>query len=414
MASNYSPKRIAIQAPLGFSSGLPLLLTGGTLSAWLASENVAIETIGLFAFVALPYNLKFLWAPIFDRYQLSRWGHRRAWIFTFQLLLCITIFGLGLIDVVSARFLLAIMTLLIAFLSASQDIVIDAYRTDVLHSSERGRGTATYVAGYRIAMTVAGAGALMLADIIDWTYTYWVLSGLLGLGVIATGFAPRLAVPPNTKRPPLRNSLVAPLCDLFARRHSVLIVAIVALFKLGDSLAGHLISPFLIHLEFSLTEIGLVQKGLGMIATIIGCAIGGILSDRIGVLRGLLLFGILQAIANIGYWGLSISGKSHIGLAVAIGVDNLCNGLGTAAFVAYLMSVCNRRFSATQYAILTSASSILGRLLSPFAATFVTHWGWGSFFGATIAIAFPALVLVKILLHSNSARTMNSARGLSR
>ncbi len=396
--------RIGIQAPLGFASGLPLLLTSSTLTAWLASEGISIKTIGLFAFVALPYNFKFLWAPLLDRYQLFRIGRRKSWMFATQLLLCLTIFGLGALNVVSAPQTVAIFALLIAFLSASQDIVVDAYRTDILKDTERGRGTATYVAGYRYAMIIAGAGALLVADHLSWTLTYWLLAGFMAMSMIATWMAPQPPSPPIPAT--LRASVIVPIRDLFARKGIGMTIAIVALYKLGDSLAAHLISPFLIQLDFSLTEIGLVHKGLGMAATIIGCAIAGTIADKIGIRRGLLIFGIAQSLGNIGYLGLALVGYSKMWLLTAIGIDNLCNGLGTAAFVAYLMSLCNRRFSATQYALLTSASSLLGRVFTPVGAAFADGYGWISFFISTIVIAIPALILIAICIRRNDPESL--------
>jgi len=385
-------RRIAIQGPLGFASGLPLLLTGSTLTAWLATADVSLEAIGMFALVSLPYNLKWLWAPLLDRYRLPWLGRRRGWMVLFQLLLGVTIAALGAIDATTHLGALALLATAVATLSASQDVVVDAYRTDVLEDRERGKGTAAYVAGYRVAMMMAGFIALMMASVISWRAVYAIEAALMFGGAVATLLAP---APPRVSPPrTLRAAALRPLGELFRRRGAFVALLFVMLYKVGDAVAGHMVTPFLIkQLHFSLTDIAALQKLLGTAATLAGATLGGIYTDRLGVRRALLWFGAAQALANAGYVLLALSGPSYLALAAAIGIDNLFNGLGTAAFVAYLMSICHKEYSATQYAVLTSASTVLGRAMNAVSGFLIEAIGWAGFFGATIALAAPALVL---------------------
>lgn len=395
MSSQDRARRVGIQVPLGFAAGIPLFLTGTTLTAWATDVGVSMVAVGAMALVKLPYNFKFLWAPLLDRFTLPWLGRRRGWMIVMQLALTLAIFAMGTMNPASMMGKLAIIAVAVAALSASQDIVIDAYRTDMLGDHERGRGAAAYVISYRIALIVTGSGALILSDHVSWQVTYWVMAGLMSTGVIATFLAPRSPA----IRPPrdLVAAVVLPFREFFSRRNAILALAIVMSYKFGDALAGHLITPFLMKVGFAKTDIGVLQKALGMAATIAGAAAGGVVADRIGVLRALLIFGVLQTLANVGYAVLAVTGKSYALLVVAVGVDNLCNGLGTAAFVAFLMSLCRRRFSATQYALFTSASSILGRLLGAFSGYVVDGIGWVGFFIVTIVVAIPALVVIGVV-----------------
>lgn len=384
--------RIGVQAPLGFSAGLPPYLIGGTLVAWLATEGVNVKALGLFALVSLPYNLKFLWAPFVDRYCPPFLGRRRGWIAVMQVAVAAAVALLATLDVAGDPLMLAAIATLVATLSATQDIAVDAYRTDSLGEDERGKGTATYVAGYRIALIVTGSGALVLSDYVSWQVTYYILAALSLAAVIPTVLAPE----PDEIPPPssMRAAVVEPLRAFFTRKNALVALAFVMLFKIGDLAARDMITPFLLDIDFSRTEIGLIQKALGMGATIVGAIIGGVLVDRIGVLRGLLIFGAAQAFANAGYLVLTLTGKDYTTLLLAIGIDNICNGLGTAAFVAFLMSLCDHQFSATQYALFTSASSLLGRFSGAVSGYVIASVGWGAFFALTIGVAVPALALL--------------------
>jgi PAT family beta-lactamase induction signal transducer AmpG len=392
----FRSKRVGLLVALGFASGLPLALTGTTLSAWMTNEGVDLKTIGLFGLVALPYNFKFVWAPLFDRFVVPWLGRRRGWMACTQLGLVGAIAVMGGVNPRAAPFALAALAVLVAFLSASQDIVSDAYRTDVLPETERASGTATFVLGYRAAMLVSGAFALILSARLPWQLVYWVMAALMAVGVAASWVAPE----PETVRPPrtLGAAVVEPFVDYFARRGALVTLAFIALYKLGDSLASGMITPFLLKTGFGNAEVGALQKGLGLGATIVGTLLGGGLVAKLGVRRSLLWFGVAQAATNVTYMALALVGKSYWVLAGAITVDNVCGGLGTAAFVAYLMSLCNRRFSATQYALLSSASTVAGRLIGASAGFAAERFGWPVFFGGTIAAAAPALLLLVLAM----------------
>jgi len=385
--------------PFGFSSGLPNPMVGSTLTAWLATEGVDKTTIGLFALVSLPYNLKFLWAPLMDRFQLPFLTRRRGWIFVTQWLLFAAVGALGFSSPTDAPNMVAVAALIVAFISASQDIVSDAYRTDVLPAQERASGTAVFVAGYRFAMIIAGAGALILSDHVSWTTVYLLLGGMIALSSIATLLAPKPAL---QAKPPAswQEAVVVPVKEFFSRRGSVRwtlsMLTIVGLYKVGDAIAGHMLIPFMLDVGFSRTEVGAILKGLGLATTIGGALLGGVLVARWGLRRTLISFGILQAVANILYASLALVGKDYALMTVAIGVDNLCGGLGTAAFVAFLMTLCNQRFTAFQYALLSSLSSVAGRFLGAGGGWMVEQWDWPLFFIITILAAVPAIVLLFI------------------
>jgi PAT family beta-lactamase induction signal transducer AmpG len=392
----FDSRRVAIMIPLGFASGMPNPLVGTTLTAWMATEGVSLATIGVFAFVSLPYNLKFLWAPLLDRYRLPWLGRRRDWMLLTQVLLLGAVAAMGFTSPAASPSTLAALALVVAFLGATQDIASDAYRTDTLATHERASGTAVFVAGYRLALIAAGAGALILSDLVPWRAVYWILSALMLVGVLGTLLAPRPEardLPPRT----LGEAVVAPLVEVF-RRHgtksAVATLAIVMLYKVGDAFAGHLLIPFLMEMGFPRSEIGAVAKGLGLAATILGALLGGGLVAKLGLRRSLLAFGLLQAVANLLYALLAVTGRSHGLLVVSIGVDNLCGGLGTAAFVAYLMSLCNRRFTAFQYALLSGLSTVPGRVLGISSGVVAEAMGWPAFFLLTIAAAAPALALL--------------------
>lgn len=392
--------------PLGFASGLPNPLVGSTLTAWMALEGVSLKTIGLFGLVALPYNLKFLWAPLLDRFALPFLGRRRGWMLVSQLALLVAIAALGSSSPTQSPLTIASLALAVAFLSASQDIVADAYRTDSLAVHERASGAAIFVATYRLALIVAGAGCLILSDFLSWQLIYLLMASLLLVGIGGTFMAPQ---PQREVRPPsrLREAVVEPLHEFFTREGAFVALTIVVLYKVGDAVAGHLLTPYLIEMGFSGTEIGGVQKGLGMAATIGGALVGGGLVARFGLRPSLIVFGVLQALANALYALLLLTGKSHSMLIVAVGVDNICNGLGTAAFVAYLMTLCDPRYSATQFALLSSAMGIGGRILGSGGGFLAERFGWLSFFVVTIVLAIPAIVLLALrpIVGANGATT---------
>ena len=388
--------RIGAQAPLAFAAGLPLALSGATLGAWLKDAGTPIELIGLTALVGLPYNFKFVWAPLLDRYPIPLLDRRRGWMLVAQLALVAAIAALGTVEPTGSLRGLLQLAFAVALFSASQDIAVDAYRADVLAPQERGRGAAFYVTGYRVAMLVSGAFALWLAAYWSWEHVYWLMAAIMAVSAVATFLAPTPAVQ-GTPPPSLRAAVVEPLREFLKRRYALAGLAFVLLYKFGDALAGNLLTPFLMEEGFTKPEIAAIQKGVGLAATIVGPLAGGWLLDRMPLPRALLVFGALQAFANAGYLLIVATGRDLSVLTFAIIVDNLCIGLGTAAFVACLMALCDRRFSASQYALLTSASSLLGRLLGSGAGFVVASIGWSGLFVLSIVVGLPALLLVGML-----------------
>ncbi|CAB3857822.1 Anhydromuropeptide permease [Achromobacter anxifer] len=399
-ASNvYTSPRVAPLLVLGFASGLPLALTSGTLQAWATVENVPLQEIGFLTLVGSAYTLKFLWAPLVDRYAPPLLGRRRGWMLLTQVLLGLGIMAMGALSPSSALQTLALFAVIVAFLSATQDIAFDAYCTDVLRKEERGAGAAIKVMGYRLAMIVSGGLALILADQwIGWHNTYVLMGGLMLLCTLATFWAPE---PEHVARPPrtLREAVGEPLQEFFSRRGALAVLLLIVLYKLGDAFAGALSTTFLIRgAGFTPTEVGTVNKVLGLAATIIGALAGGSLMSRWGLYRSLMAFGLLQAVSNLAYWLIAISPKNLWLMATGVGIENLCGGLGTASFVGLLMALCRQRFSATQFALL-SALSAVGRtyLAGPLTPPLVNAMGWPGFFLLTVVIALPGLVLLKML-----------------
>lgn len=390
-------RRVGAVLLLGFASGLPLALTSGTLQAWLAVDGVDIRTIGLVSVIGLPYTLKFLWAPFMDRFVPPWLGRRRGWMLATQAVLAGGLVAMGAVSPVHAPALLAALALLVAFASASQDIVVDAYRTDVLRAPERGLGAAVSVLGYRVAMLVSGGLALVLSDRIGWPATYWLMAALMTVGMLAAALGPEpegVAPPP----PSLGMAVWHPLADFFTRGDAVALALLIVLYKLGDAFAGSLTTAFLIRgLGFTATDVGAINKGLGMIATIAGALFGGALMVRLGLYRALMLFGVLQAVTNLAFMVLALLGKSYALMIIAVGAENLAGGMGTAAFVALLMSLCNPRFSATQYALLSALAS-LGRVFVGPPSGYLVAWiGWAEFFLVTFVVALPGLVVLRAL-----------------
>jgi PAT family beta-lactamase induction signal transducer AmpG len=378
--------------PLGFASGLPLLLTGSTLTAWMASEGLDLAAIGAFALVGLPYSLKFLWAPVLDRFAPALLGRRRGWMLLTQLALVAAIAAMGLVSPRVAPGALAWVALLVAALSATQDIASDAYRADVLRPAERAAGTATFVAGYRVGMIAAGAGALVLTASLHWWGIYALLGATMLVGVGATALAPEPA--PAAPPPSLRAAVVEPLRELLRRGSVAAALFVVATYKLGEALAGHMVTPFLVRTGYGLVEIGAVAKGVGLAATLVGALLGGGLTARLGQRRSLVIFGAMQAVANLVYLGLHHSAPRIELLTLAIVADNLAGGLATTAFVALLMGLCDARYTAFQFALMTSLSSLGGRLLGAPAGWIAEELGWTAFFVATIALPAPALWVI--------------------
>ncbi len=386
-------KRVALMLPLGFASGLPLALTSGTLQAWLTVAGVDLKTIGIFTLIGLPYSLKFLWAPLIDRISLPWLGRRRGWMLITQIAVALGLALMGLIGNSESPHWLGLIAVGVAFCSASLDIVFDAYRTDLLLPVERGFGAALWVNGYRLAMLVASAGALVLAEQIGWKGTYLLLAALMAAGVVTVLLSPNPlggGVAPKT----LKEAVGFPLRELFARPGIYGLLSLIVLYKLGDAVAGSLQTAFFIGgLGFSAGEVGYV-KGLGIAATLIGALAGGLIMAKSGLVRSLLLFGLLQALSNLSFMFLAWIGKSYEALAASVVIENVTGGMGTAAFVALVMSLCDHRYTATQFALLSSLEAF-GRVFAgrP-SAEAVGMLGWGWFFFLSFLLALPGCWLV--------------------
>ncbi len=392
-ASNFSAllnRRLIVMLPLGFLSGLPLALTSGTLQAWLTVEGVDLKTIGIFTLVGLPYTLKFLWAPVMDRVVPPWLGRRRGWMVLTQL--CVAV-ALGLMALTNPQLhpgWLAAYAVLVAFLAASLDIVFDAYRTDTLQPHERGLGAAVWVNGYRIALLASGAGALALADHVGWQITYLAMAAIMVVGAIVVLISPDPTVVAAAPKS-LKEAVGAPLAEFFSRPTALGFLAVIVLYKLGDAFASALQTAFLIGgLGFSSTEVG-AAKGLGIVATLIGAFIGGLLMTRSGLVRSLLIFGVLQAVSNLGFVVLAVVGKSAGALTAAVVIENVTGGMGTAAFVALVMSLCDARYTATQFALLSSLEALGRVFVGRPSADLVEIVGWAQFYVLTAVAALPGL-----------------------
>jgi PAT family beta-lactamase induction signal transducer AmpG len=370
----FTNKRIGITMLLAFSSGLPLPLTKATLKNWMASEGASLSTIGLFSLVSLPYTLKPLWSPFIDRYSLPFLNRRSGWMVVFQVALMMSIAALGFSRPLDAPWMCAMLALVVAFFSASQDIVIDAYRADLLEPEERGPGAGVTVLGARIALLVAGGVAVSMAEKLAWSQVYLIMAGLMSVGLVTSFFAP--ATPKVSPPKSLSDAIIKPFTSFFSRRGSLIMLALVLLYKLGDAVAGEMTAPFLFQLGFSKLDIGAVYKSLGMIATIVGALLGGGLTAKIGLHRSLWLLGFFQAASNLTFLPLAYAGK-HYGLMLfAVGTESVCGGMGTAAFTAYLISLTDKHFSATQYALLSSVMALTpigGGVFAGFLAQHLFH-----------------------------------------
>jgi PAT family beta-lactamase induction signal transducer AmpG len=404
----YTEKPVLVVLALGFASGLPLALTGATLTFWLAEAEVEISVIGFFAWVGIAYGWKFLWAPVLDRLSLplitSALGRRRGWLILIQVLLALAILALGRSDPSIDLGATVFWAVVVAFLSASQDIVIDAYRVEILEERQQGAGAAAVTVGYRVAMLASGAGALVLADQYGWLAAYAVMAALLAVGAAAVllygepaGSAEAVA---GTRRDPagwLKQAVVEPFAEFFARNGAgtaVLILLFIVLYKVGDALLGAITSPFYVSLGFAKPEVATIVKTYGLAATLAGVLAGGAVVRAVGLLRGLWVCGIAQMLSNLIYIAQVQAGHDPVMLTLTITVENLTGGMGTAAFVAYLSSLCNLNYTATQYALLSSFMAQARTLLAGFAGVIQQEVGWTQFFVFTTAAAVPALVLL--------------------
>lgn len=377
---------------MGFSCGLPLLLTISVLQAWMKEEGVDLTIIGLMALVGLPYTLKFLWAPFLDRFTPSFLGRRRGWMLVAQIALFVSIAGLGLTDPVNAPWMVAFAALLVTFFSASQDIVVDAYRREDLADEALGLGSSLYVNGYRIGMLLASGGGLIMADHMSFSMVYLILAACMLPGVITTLLTPE----PDTIGKPtsIRDAVLDPLAEFFHRPGALIILAFILFYKIGDTMASAMTIPFYLDIGFSKSEIGTVVKLFGFWATIVGALSGGIIMIRLGINRCLWIFGILQAASTACFILLARIGYSIAALSGVIAFENLSSGMGTAAYVAFMASITNKKFTATQYALLSSLMGIPRVIASAPTGFLVKSMGWEGFFLTCSLMAIPGMLLL--------------------
>ncbi len=385
--------RMLVAFLMGFASGLPLLLTLTILQAWMQESGVDIRVIGLFSLVGLPYTLKFLWAPVMDRYVPPLLGRRRGWLLLCQLLLMLALAILACSRPEAAPGLTALAACLVTFFSASQDIVIDAYRREDLSNAELGLGSSLYVNGYRVGMLVAGSGGLILADHLSFRAVYLIMAALMLVGVITTLCARE---PAHEQGTPLTFSeaILGPFIDYFRRPGAILLLFFILFYKIGDQMATTMTMPFYLELGFSKTEIGTVVKFFGFWATIGGGLVGGILMLQLGIYHALWLFGILQGISTSGFALLAHLGPSLPGLAAVVAGENFTGGMGTAAYVAFMAALTNKKFTATQYALLSSLMGIPRVLAAAPTGYAVAALGWTNFFLCCSLAALPGLLLL--------------------
>jgi PAT family beta-lactamase induction signal transducer AmpG len=406
----YGDRRVLLVLVLGFSSGLPLLLTFSTLSAWLATAGVRRAAIGAFALVGTPYAFKFVWSPLIDRLPPPLpLGLRRGWGISIQLALIAAILALGSQNPKHHLGVMAALALLVAFLSASQDIVIDAWRVEILPLDLQGPGAGTIQTGYRLAMLVSGAGALVVAARAGWFAAYATMAALLAVGILVFLFGPEPHVPPEDDRLKqavakvgrwdvvrswFSKAVVGPFADFMRRPIWLVILIFVMGYKLGEALAGVMATPLYISLGFSLDEIAAVSKLVGFFATVAGALIGGVITVRFGILRSLAICGVLQSAGNL-FYVLQAVGGHRIGyLALCVTAENLTGAMAGAALVGYLSSLCSPAFTATQYALLSSLASVGRTLVASSGGVLAEQFGWVRFFLLTTVVTIPALLLL--------------------
>ncbi len=386
-----TPKMLAILV-LGAASGFPNQITEGSLQAWLKDIGTSNTAIGLMSYVSLPYLLKPLWAPFIDRYPLPFLGRRRGWMFAMQVGLALTIALFAVQNPATALTPFALCALAIVFLSATQDIAYDAYRTDVTLPSERGLAAAAVNLGYRAAAYAASAFSLIAADYFGWRVAFLVLAGVMLLFCVATALSPSTH---NRYQPrTLAESVVEPLRELLSTPDALTLLAVVLLFKVGDAFANKLFTPFMMDVGFSKHEIGAIVKALFTVSSIVGSILGGIWMVRLGLLRSMLTFGVLQSISNLLYCALAVAGKSYPIMVAAVTIEHVAAAMGNIALVALIMAMCDVRYSAFQYALL-SALALLPRYSLGYPAGWIAdHGGWYTYYVASFVIALPGLALV--------------------
>ena len=388
-------KKMGICCLTGFSSGLPLFILISLIPAWLRIENIDLKVIGLFSLIQLPFTWKFLWAPIFDRYKILM-GRRRGWLIIFQILLLFSIALLGFFNAVIDLKTIALISFLIAIFSASHDVVIDAYRREILDDAELGIGNAIHVNAYKISSLIPGSLSLILADVTSWQNVFIITSlfMLVGIGMTLSVKEPHIKyIQPKD----FKDSVIQPFISFFkknGRENALYILLFIFLYKLGDSMATALVTPFYIDLNFSMTEIGIIAKNAGLWASVIGGFLGGIWMIKIGINKALWIFGFLQLITIIPFIILSVVGHNLILLGVTVGLESFAMGLGTTALIAFISKQTDPRYTATQFALFTSLASIPRSITNASTGFIVESLGWTNFFYLCLILALPGMLLL--------------------
>jgi len=446
----YTHPRVLGMLSLGFSAGLPLLLILGTLSFWLREAGIDRTTIGHLSWIGLAYSIKWLWSPLVDRLPLpllTDWlGRRRAWLFLSQMIIAAALVGMALTDPVLDLAQLVFFALAVAFASATQDIALDAYRIEAVAVELQGAMAATYQAGYRIAMILASAGVLWIAAAIDasaatyehlpWRFAYLVMAGSMAVGIITTLIIREPDVPYRhliadnesiaqqaiatwDLHPRIKNlliwlygALIAPFRDFILRhgRHALLILGLIALYRISDVVMGVMSNPFYVDMGYSKDEVATISKVYGVIMTIAGAALGGVLTLKIGIMRTLFLGAVLSATTNLLFVWLAGRGHDGSGLIFTISADNLSAGIASSAFIAYLSGLTNSAYSATQYALFSSVMLLLPKFIAGFSGQFVDAYGYENFFITTALLGLPVLVLVRLAGQASFDRSPDEKR----
>ena len=411
----YTDRRVLVILPLGFASGLPLLLTFSTLSAWLATAGISRSAIGAFALVGTPYAFKFLWSPLIDRLPPPiPIGRRRGWGVAIQIVLIAATLALGACDPRRNLAAMGLLAVIVAFLSASQDIVIDAYRVEILTPEQQGPGAGMIQTGYRIAMLASGAGALIIAARAGWFAAYAAMAAMLGIGMLVFLFGPEPEVTAEVVQPGesggrvsmqrwFATAVAGPFADFMRRPMWVLILVFILGYKLGEAMAGVMAMPLYVSLGFSLDEIAAVSKLVGFFATIVGALVGGIVTVRLGVVRALIVCGILQSAGNLFYVLQAIGGHRLDYLALCVAAENITGAMAGAALIAYLSDLCSPAYTATQYALLSSLAAVGRTLMASSGGVLADRLGWVEFFLLTTVVTLPALVLLAWIARRGAA-----------
>ncbi len=386
-------RRMLVALLMGFACGLPLLLTITLLQAWMKEEGVDLTLIGLTALVGLPYTVKFLWAPVLDRFTLPFLGRRRGWLLVAQIFLALSILGIAATDPSKSPILLTFAAFLVTFFSASQDIVVDAYRREDLPDRELGLGSSLYINGYRVGMLLASGGGLIMSDHISFQVVYAIMAACMLPGIITTLLTPEPGMAEGRPET-IRDAVLEPLLEYFRRDGAMLILLFILLYKMGDTMAAAITTPFYLDIGFSKTQVGTVVKLFGFWATILGSLLGGVLMLQLGINRSLWIFGILQAASTFCFSILAAVGNNISLLSGVIAFENLSSGMGTAAYAAFMASITDKRFTATQYALLTSLMGVPRVLASAPTGILAKNLGWEAFFIICTLIAIPGMLLL--------------------